>query len=513
MIQIKDLTIIHNKDLRTILSNFNLVLNDGDKAVIIGEEGNGKSTLLKWLYNPQLIDSYCQYQGQRIVQNHKLAYLGQELSQEDGAKTIYEYFLQFTSFLEQTTNQLAKLAITFEMKTDIFYSNQLMESLSGGERIKIQLMALLMTEPDVLLLDEPSNDIDLQTLLTLQDVINDFPHIVLFISHDEVLIENTANVIVHLEQIIRKTTPRYTVVRDDYKSYINQRLNIFEKQRQLAVADKREKALRDQRYQKILQSVQHKLNTVSRQDPSTAKNLKDKMHTVKSIGKRFEKEDKKMTAMPQQEEAIFLTLNNENNNIAAGKIVLDYQLDKLVSQDGKTILAKNIKLFIKGPRKVCIIGKNGIGKTTLLKNILKHLSETSNLKIAYMPQNYQELLNMDITPVAYLADDGQKETTTWVRTCLGSMKYTTDEMEHPIKELSGGQKAKLFLLKMSLSNASVLVLDEPTRNFSPLSAPVIRKLIKEFSGTVISVSHDRKYIYEVADEVYELKTDGLHLIS
>lgn len=94
---------------------------------------------------------------------------------------------------------------------------------------------------------------------------------------------------------------------------------------------------------------------------------------------------------------------------------------------------------------------------------------------------------------------------------MGSLKYTANEMEHPIKELSGGQKAKILLLKLSLSKANVLVLDEPTRNFSPLSGPVIRQMIKEFPGAVISISHDRKYIDEVCDKVYRLSEKGLVL--
>ena len=126
-----------------------------------------------------------------------------------------------------------------------------------------------------------------------------------------------------------------------------------------------------------------------------------------------------------------------------------------------------------------------------------------------MPQNYEELLNPDMTPVEYLDKSGDKEERTRIRTYLGSLKYTTDEMEHPIRELSGGQKAKVLLLKMSLSGANVLILDEPTRNFSPLSGPVIRKMIREFPGAVISISHDRKYIDEVCDRVYELTQVGL----
>ena len=102
-----------------------------------------------------------------------------------------------------------------------------------------------------------------------------------------------------------------------------------------------------------------------------------------------------------------------------------------------------------------------------------------------------------------------KEELTKIRTYLGSMKYTVQEMDHPIRELSGGQKAKLLLLKMSMEHRNVLILDEPTRNFSPLSGPVIRELLRDFPGSIISVSHDRKYIREVCERVLELRPEGL----
>ncbi len=126
-----------------------------------------------------------------------------------------------------------------------------------------------------------------------------------------------------------------------------------------------------------------------------------------------------------------------------------------------------------------------------------------------MPQNYEDMLDLDMTPVEFLDETGEKSLRTRIRTYLGSLKYTPDEMDHPIRELSGGQKAKILLLKMSLSDANVLILDEPTRNFSPLSGPVIRKILAEFPGAVISISHDRKYISEVCTKVYTLTEDGL----
>jgi len=193
------------------------------------------------------------------------------------------------------------------------------------------------------------------------------------------------------------------------------------------------------------------------------------------------------------------------------KTVIEYYLSKLQTPDGERTLSEKIDLKIRGSEKICIVGANGAGKTTLLKKIAEELLNRTDVHAEYMPQNYEEQLNLDLTPVEYLAPSGDKKEQTKVRTYLGSLKYTTDEMEHSIRELSGGQKAKVLLLKMSLSGANVLVLDEPTRNFSPLSGPVIRKMLREFPGAIISISHDRRYMEEVCDKVYVLSEAGLKL--
>ena len=213
--------------------------------------------------------------------------------------------------------------------------------------------------------------------------------------------------------------------------------------------------------------------------------------------------------LPEQEEAIFFKLGNESAKMPAGKTVIEYELDELKTPDGNKVLAKDIFLRVRGPEKICIVGTNGVGKTTLLKKMADELLGRSDIKAQYMPQNYEELLDLDATPVEFLDDTGDKAIRTRIRTYLGSLKYTADEMDHPIRELSGGQKAKVLLLKMSLSDANVLILDEPTRNFSPLSGPVIRKMIASFPGAVISISHDRKYIEEVCTKTYTLTKEGL----
>ena len=237
MMQIKKLTLTHKKDLRVILEDFQLVLNDGDKAVIIGEEGNGKSTLLKWMYDPALTEDYIESTGERIIGKERLGYLPQELPEAEKTKTVYEYFYEKEKFWDQTPKDLAVLARKFGLTEEFFYREQQMSELSGGEKVKA-----------VLLLDDPSNDIDLATLELLEKLIREWEHIVVFISHDETLIENTANMGIHIEQIVRKTKSRYTVAELPYRTYVEERLQNFERQEQKAQSDRREKALRDEKY-------------------------------------------------------------------------------------------------------------------------------------------------------------------------------------------------------------------------------------------------------------------------
>lgn len=512
MLQIQNLHIQHKKDLRTILENFGFTLNPGEKAVIIGEEGNGKSTLLRWIYDPVLVESYVEVSGLRILSGERLGYLPQELPEQEKSKSLYEYFSDSDSFFDLSPHELGQLASQLRLSSDFFYSDQKMGSLSGGEKVKAQLAKILMAQPSILLLDEPSNDLDLETLEWLESFIRGCEQSVLFISHDEVLISRCATTVIHLEQLRRKTVSRSTIARMPYEDYIAQRTAAFRNQEREALSDRRQKKIREEKFQKIYQQVERAQNAVSRQDPHTGQLLKKKMKAVKSLEKRYERESEDMRQLPEEEEAIFMKFGQELK-IPTGKIMVDFHLDQLNTpkdENGQQrLLSRNLSLLVKGQQKVCIIGRNGCGKTTLLRKIAEELLQRSDIKAAYMPQNYEELLDLDLCPADFLAPSGQKEEVTWARTCLGSMKYTPEEMGRPIRELSGGQKAKLLLLRMSFSGADVLILDEPTRNFSPLSSPVIRSVLKSYGGVILSISHDRKYITEVCDHIYRLSPDGL----
>ena len=522
MLQVKNLTIYHKKDLRPLVSDLSFTLNDGDKAAVIGEEGNGKSTLLKLLYDPLLVEDYVEYKGEILRNNAVCSYLPQELTAADRKKDIYTFLSEEPAFLETDYRELASMAGRLGLCVDMLYGDTRMDQLSGGEKIKIQLIRIMTMHPDLFLLDEPSNDLDIETLKWLEKFINDCPFPVLYISHDETLLEHTANMILHMEQLKRKTESQCTVFRTGYSEYVELRKKSIDRQTRLAQEEKAAYKKQQEKLRRIYDKVEYQQDVISRQNPGAARLLKKKMHAVKSMERRFERQAEDMTQRPDTEEAIFFRFA-QGESIPAGKWVIDYELPELTAGGRK--LAYGIRLQVRGSEKLCIIGKNGVGKTTLLRLIAGQLLERTDIRAAYMPQNYEELLEPDKTPVEYLSrtwelhdtflsGEGRtraltKEELTRIRTYLGSMKYTVQEMDHAIRELSGGQKAKLLLLKMSMEHRNVLILDEPTRNFSPLSGPVIRGLLQDFSGAIISVSHDRKYIREVCSRVLELREDGL----
>lgn len=505
MLQVNHLTLIHNRDLRTLVEDFSFTLQEGDKAAIIGEEGNGKSTLLQWILSPERISSYCTYRGSAIIRG-SVGYLAQELSDEEKKESVYEYCSASENFQLLTPREQKNIARQLEFDPEEYFSDRAVETLSGGEKLKLQLSRLLFDKPSVLLLDEPSSDLDLETLQWLEHFIISYKGIIVYISHDETLLENTANVILHIEHPREGKPPRCSAVRIGYRDYVHQRERAFQNQTRQARKEKEEYDKKMDRFRRIQQSVEHAQRAVSRQDPGKGRLLKKKMHAVQSMGKRFTQEAASMTQLPQVEEEIFLRFSPESIP-PLGKKVLDLHIPKLWA--GDRLLAQNIGLTVYGGEKIGIVGKNGTGKTTMLRQIARELLRREDVRAGYMPQEYVEELPLNETPISYLMESGSREEETRVRTFLGSIRFAPEEMFHPIRNLSGGQKAKLLLTKFMLNGSNVLVLDEPTRNFSPLSCPQVRQVLKSFPGVIISVSHDRKYLAEVCDKLFCLTESGL----
>lgn len=496
MIEIKDLTLRLQKNGRPLCEQFSFVLRQGDRAAIIGEEGNGKSTLLQYLYDPALVSHYCEAQGQ-VVRKGRLAYLPQIMPKELENVTLAQYF---------DGCELWRVADEAGIEADWVCSEQTLVTLSGGEKVKAQLARLLLLEPDALLLDEPTNDLDIETLSWMEGFFQSTRVPIVYISHDETLLSRTANVIIHMEQLRRKNVCRVTVARMGYEDYVNQRRLGFDKQAQLAQKQRDEYDKKMQRWQKIHDRVEHEQKTISRQDPHGGRLLKKKMGSVLAQGRRFEREREQFADFPDEEEAI-LSAFSEQIRLPKGKTVLELEVPELWA--GERLLAKDIRLHASGGAHIGITGRNGAGKSTLLAKIWDSVKDRTDIIPAYMPQNYAALLDPDETPLDFLQAMGDRALVERARTHLGAMRFTHEEMTGKIAALSGGQQAKLLFLDMVLRGANVLVLDEPTRNFSPLSAPVIRDALRAFGGTIISVSHDRMYLREVCDTVLRLEENGL----
>lgn len=508
MIQINNLCLIHNRDSRVLVEDFDLSIARGDKIVIIGEEGNGKSTLLKWIAAPESIEDYAHADGQRIVSGERIGYLPQDLRREHRELSVYEYMRLDPLFDEALPGDIAKIEGRLGLPAGFLYTSEKMKQLSGGERVKIEIASLLCSEATVLLLDEPSNDIDISTLEWLESFINDSNCGIVFVSHDETLIENTATKVVHIEQLNHKTAPRHTVASMSYSEYIKARRDRFETQAHDAKAERRAAKAAEEKLRRIMQRVEHEQNTISRQDPHGGFLLKKKMHAVKAMERRFEREKTELTEYPHSESEINIFFD-ERGKLPKDKVILDVNFSELWTPGRERRLSSKISLLMRGGEKVCITGDNGCGKTTLLRLIKEHLEESKKIKFAYMPQNYDELLNRGKSAIEILTVSGTKEENVLICNRLASLRYTREDMQRPVSELSGGQRAKLLLLSLVLSGADLLILDEPTRNFSPLSGPVVRRMIKSFHGAVLSVSHDRRYIEAVSDKVYELTEAGL----
>ena len=530
MLIISNLSLLLKKDLRVLIKDFSLTVNKKDKIGIIGEEGNGKSSLLKAIYNQEEASKYLEIKGTINIKNEKIGYLPQMIEKELLEKSVNELLNEKIDYSLLDYKKYYFYIDKFNLDEEkLLSSSLLVGNLSGGERIKLFLLIELMKEPTVLLLDEPSNDLDLLSLNLLEELIINLDIPVIFISHDEHFLSRCANRIVHIESLKSKSEVRVSVKNLSYDDYYQTREDFLDKNIREFNKDKENFEKKIEKYNRVYQSVNYALNTVSRQAPSVAKNLKDKMHSIKSMEKRYIKEKENLTQKYEVEDAINLKFDNLDKGrsgssnskinylVDANKEVLDLNIDSLKVNSEITLIEKQISLYIKGAKKVALIGENGVGKTTLLRLIYHELKKNTSFKVGYMSQNYEDELLNYLSPLDYLSKTlnvSNKEDLTKIQTYLGSLKLTYEEMNRSISSLSGGEKAKIFFAKLILEKDNVMLLDEPTRNISPLSNKAFINSIKEYNGVLIAVSHDRNFIYQVFDDIYELdKENGLKEIS
>lgn len=508
MLQIKNLSMFHLSDLTELIKDLNVVVNPGEKVAIIGDEGTGKSSLIRYLNDDDVVEQYVSIKADYINHFYKVGYLPQILPEELKELTIQEFIYKDEDPNLIRYDLLYKLASELGFSVERIHSEQRLASLSGGEKIKVQLIKLLMQDPDLLLLDEPSNDLDLQTLKWLESFISKSPLAIIYVSHDEELLRKTATKIIHLELLHQRKKPRATVANLGYADYIEQRQNTFKHQETVANKQREDYKKKMERHRQIEQKVHQDINNTN--NDVAGRLLKKKMASVKATGKRFDREKADFVENPVTSDPILVKFSNMKP-FDANKMILYWQ-DEPVEVDDRQ-LSESVDLHIQTGDKIGIVGANGVGKSTMLSKIKQELMERSDIVVGYMPQNYAEGVDLKQTPIEFLTQSGSRDEKTNIMTYLGSLRYTTEEMKHSLNQLSGGQLAKLWLAKFDLDGVNILLLDEPTRNFSPISQPELLNLFQDFEGTIISVSHDRNFLEIVCEKIYELNPETLKKIK
>lgn len=476
---------------RLLVSPFSLTVNSGDKIALIGEEGNGKSVYLKALCNEE---SLVDLKVKKMISNNNIvfSYLSQELNENELKSSIIDYCIEgdwdlYPDYLSQ-----------MNLLLDGMDHDRVLSTLSGGERVKVQLVKTRMQKADCIIMDEPSNDLDLETLVFLEKWMMEAKEAILFVSHDRTLIERVAKRILHFEQTHRKTRHRLTLFEGSYQDYMISR-NLFIARHNTNVENARkEKAKQDARWQKLYDNVSRSLQATKGNNPEKGRLLKKKMNTVKSMRKRLDKET--LDDIYETEDSI--NIHFDKHQRSALKLLLDNTLEEL--KVGDRILGQSYQLKIYSKDKIACIGSNGCGKTSFLRKLLEEY--TGNYGV--MHQDYRMNLDYNKTPVENLQIQGSKEELSLIMLRLGNLKFTAGEMDEKTHKLSGGQKAKLSLLKLILQNPPLLFLDEPTRNLSPLTLEEIYKMLRDYEGAIFAITHDRSFIDNVFTKVVEMTKNG-----
>ena len=495
MMKLTNISLMEEKTGRYLVENLSLTINDTTKLAIIGEEGNGKSSLLQVIRDKQELIPYLHVSGDIKSSYQSIGYLNQSLVEEQEDLIVADLF-ENVEWDEILTNAMAAFQI------DNLYSEQLYKELSGGEQLKYQILATLAKNPDLLLLDEPTNNLDIAGIQWLEDFLLNLSIPVIFVSHDEAFIQKIANTLLHLELTKRNQVPLHTISFDDFFTYREKRIKGINTHNQLVKNENRALKKQEDKLQQVWNKAEHQHTQVARADPRLQKKIKAlKQQKEKLVQQKEQVMD--LRTIDEEPTFFFAPVNSPKKR----QLIVDLELDEL--RNDKGLLAENIHLPLFTEDKIIITGENGIGKSTLLTKLYPMLNDKVNYHVGYMPQKYEEVMDttLDVITLLNTTKDNQEQR---IRTLLANLNFTREEMIHPMNELSGGQQAKVLLVKLMLEENDILVLDEPTRNLSPLTNQVFYDALSHYQGTIIAISHDRKFIDSLTNkQVYELTKNGL----
>ena len=502
-----------------VLKDVSFHINDNEKAAIVGINGAGKSTLLKIIINEMSADSgdvflakgaaigyLAQHQNidtemtifdvmlevkKDILElSDKMRDLEAKMKQADGAalEDVYEDYSRVTHEFELKNGYAYKSEITGILKGLGFDEedfNRKVNTLSGGQKTRAYLARLLLSKPDIILLDEPTNHLDMKAIGWLETYLKNFNGAVLIVAHDRYFLDGVA------EKIIELNNCKATTFLGNYTDYANKKKALREAELKAYLNQQKEIAHQE--------AVIEKLRSFNREKSIKRAESREKvLDKIERVNKPTEIDaSMKISLKPHKE---------------SGKDVLNVEN---LTKSFDEVLFENISFEIKKGERVAIIGGNGTGKTTLLKIINGLLLPDSgkiklgtNVEIGYYDQEHQ-VLNADKNLFDEISDDYPYLNNTEIRNVLASFLFTKDDVFKLVGSLSGGEKGRLSLAKLMLSEANFLLLDEPTNHLDITSKEILEDALNNYEGTVLYVSHDRYFINKTATRILDLTNKQL----
>ncbi|MCG8541902.1 MAG: ABC-F family ATP-binding cassette domain-containing protein [Clostridia bacterium] len=506
-----------------ILKDISFNINIGDKVGLIGKNGTGKSTLFKILTDQIPYDNGSIY----ISKSINIGYLKQDLD-FDNLKSIYdECLIVFEDLIEMEKeirslenkishsidhdsrefkslmNLYSNLLDEFNDKNGYGYKSEIrgvlkglgfseedfekkISKLSGGQKSRLNIAKLLLQKPNILLLDEPTNHLDIDAINWLEGFLKNYPGTLLIISHDRYFLDQIVGKIFEIEN---KSIIQFE---GSYTKFINYKNNLYNHQMKKYLEQQKEIAKQEELIRRF------------------------KQHGTEKLAKRAKSREKSLDKMDVVDKPL---LNNNKTRIKletkikSGKEVL--RVNELSKAFDDTTLFSNLSFNIYRSEKVALIGPNGIGKTTLFKILLNKLGYNSgdiiighNVFMGYYDQE-QGNLNTNNNLIDEICNADPKISIPEARGLLASFLFTGDDVFKEVENLSGGEKSRLSLLKLMLSQSNFLLLDEPTNHLDLASKEVLEDALLEYDGTIFTISHDRYFLNKIATKVLEISQDDI----
>lgn len=500
-----------------LFENVNFRINKNDRIGLAGKNGAGKSTLLKILSGEQpSTEGNVEKEGEV-----RIGFLKQDLDFEKGRTVWDEAKLAFKELniinekIDTINHALAtrtdyeseeyhKLIHDLTDLTDRFshlggYNidgeiekilkglgfkesdfNRLTDDFSGGWRMRIELAKLLLEENDVLLLDEPTNHLDIESIIWLESFLNTYSGAVVLVSHDKQFLTNVTNRTI---EISNKSI-------QDYKANYTKYLILRQERKEKLLQQQKNQEQEIKRTEQLINKFRAKASKAS-----FAQSLMKKLDKVE----RIEVEDEDITRFNIRFEP----------SITPGKII--FKAENLGKSFDTHTIFENANFYIERGEKIAFIGQNGQGKTTMARimdGLLSYQGKLEighNVQIGYFAQNQSEELNASKTILEEAEDSATEESRPKVRDLLGSFLFQGDDVHKKVSVLSGGERNRLALCKLLLRPFNTLIMDEPTNHLDIQSKAILKHALKNFTGTLILVSHDREFLDDLADKIFEFR--------